>query len=70
MQNIQNIKGCSSLRMSQQKDEIARVELKSNVKSNQHRLVKIENSITWVVRVVIGALITGAIGMIYFFAKH
>ncbi len=62
-------KGCSALKIAQQEDETARTELKSNVKSNQHRLDKLESHLVWVSRSIVGTLITGIIGLVFYFAK-
>ena len=55
---IGNGKGCTALQLSQ-----------GNVKSNQKRIDKIDSTVTWISRTIIGTLITSAIGILFYIAK-
>jgi chromosome segregation ATPase len=56
-------------RAKMDKIEIANTSQEANIKSNQKRLDTMESSHTWVVRTIIGALITGAVATIFILAR-
>ena len=62
--------GCSALKVLKEKENSNDIKLESNIKSNQHRISKIESMVTWLARSVIGTLVTGMIGLLFFFAKQ
>ncbi len=61
--------GCTALKLLKEKENTNDAKLLNNVKSNQHRLDKLESIATWLMRTIIGTLITGAIGLLFFFAR-
>jgi len=62
--------GCSSLQLLKAHEETIDAKLEANIKSNQERIDKIDGSLTWVTRTIIGALITGAIATIFILARN
>ena len=64
-----NADGCTALKLLKEKEKTTDTKLLDNIKSNQYRLEKIESTFTWLVRSVIGTLIGGAIGLLFFFAR-
>jgi len=62
-------KGCTALQLLQERENTADIEIGANVKSNQKRLDKLDSIVTWVSRTVIGTLITGTIGLLFYIVK-
>ncbi len=63
-------KANDKLTIAQKDDEIKRTELKANIKSNQKRIDKIDGMVVWGTRGIIGALVTGAIGLLFYFVRN
>ena len=57
--------GCTALQVAQKEDEVARTKLEQNVKSNQKRLDENDKHKTWIVLLVIGAVITAVLNLIF-----
>lgn len=58
IERTHNDNGCPALQLSVQK-----------TKTNEVRIKKLEASLSWVVKIVIGTLISGLIGLLFFLAK-
>jgi lysyl-tRNA synthetase class I len=56
-------------RSKMEKVEMSNTSQEANIKSNQKRLDGIEDSQTWVVRSIIGALVTGALATLFILAR-
>lgn len=58
--------GCPALQVAQKTDEIERTKLIDNVASNQKRINSLDDTVVWISRSIIGALITGAMGLLFY----
>jgi len=63
-------KGCQSLQIAVKEREILTTSLEGNIKSNQHRLDKLDGTVTWIARSIIGTLATGMIGLLFYMARN
>ena len=61
--------GCKVFQLSEEKMNTRLAELNSNIKSNQHRVDELDNIKDWLVKIIIGTLLTGSIGLL-FYIKH
>ena len=66
---LEDTTGCKAFQLSEEKMNTRLAELNSNVKSNQHRVDELDNIKNWLIKIIIGALLTGSIGLL-FYIKH
>ena len=66
---LENTTGCKAFQLAEEKMNTRLAELNSNVKSNQHRVDELDNIKNWLIKIIIGALLTGSIGLL-FYIKH
>ena len=69
LQKMRATTGCQAFQLAEEKMNTKLTELNSNVKSNQHRVDELSNIKDWLVKIVIGTLLTGSIGLL-FYIKH
>lgn len=61
-----NSDGCPAVRVLKEKEHTADTRLEANIKSNQKRIDRLDNTVTWIARTIIGTLVTGLIGLIFY----
>ena len=66
---LEDTTGCKAFQLAEEKMNTRLAELNSNVKSNQHRVDELDNIKDWLVKIIIGTLLTGSIGLL-FYIKH
>ena len=66
---LEDTTGCKAFQLAEEKMHTRLAELNSNVKSNQHRVDELDNIKDWLVKIIIGTLLTGSIGLL-FYIKH
>jgi len=62
--------GCSALKLLKEQEHTKDVELQDNVKSNQHRIDKLDGTLTWITRLIIGALVTGLMSLLFYMERR
>ena len=66
---LEDTTGCKAFQLAEEKMNTRLTELNANVKSNQHRVDELDNIKSWFAKIIVGALLTGSIGLL-FYIKH
>ena len=54
--------GCSAMRLAIKNEDVIKEDLVQLEKETKHKFDKIDSNLTWIVRLIIGGLVSGAIG--------
>lgn len=61
--------GCSALRLANKAEETMKEEMEHLEEDTRRKFNKIDNNLTWIVRLIIGGLVSGAIGTLVILAR-